>query len=140
VTHAALKIAVDKVSLPFTQALFLGILCNLLVCLAVWLSLGARTTTDRVLAVIFPVSGFVVAGLEHSVADMYFIPLALFIKEFAPADFWTKLGPLQSNLAGLDWPTFFASLVSVTIGNIIGGAVLVGAIYWFVFLRRRLGL
>jgi formate/nitrite transporter len=136
VARVALDIALAKVNLPFDQALFLGILCNVLVCLAVWLSLGARTTTDKVLAVLFPVSAFVVAGFEHSVANMYLIPLGLFIKHAAPATLWAQLGPGAADLAQLTWPAFLASLVPVTIGNIIGGAVLVGAVYWFVYLRR----
>ena len=84
VAAVALKIASDKTALPFDHALFLGILCNVLVCLAVWLSFGARTTTDKVLAVLFPVSAFVAAGFEHSVANMYFIPLGLFMKAWGP--------------------------------------------------------
>jgi len=137
VAKVALKIAADKVALPFDQALFLGILCNVLVCLAVWLSLGARTTTDKVFAILFPVSAFVVAGFEHSVANMYLVPLGLMIKHSAPADLWSQLGMSSADLDRLTWPAFFWSLVPVTIGNIIGGAVLVGAVYWFVYLRRR---
>ena len=87
VAKVAMKLAVDKVSLPFDEALFLGILCNILVCLAVWLAMGARTTTDKILAVIFPVSAFVVAGFEHSVANMYLIPMGLLIKYAGAAEF-----------------------------------------------------
>lgn len=137
VAAVALKIASDKTALPFTHALFLGILCNVLVCLAVWLSLGARTTTDKVLAVLFPVSAFVAAGFEHSVANMYFIPLGLFMKAWAPADMWTQLATSAAAYAGLTWPTFFLSLIPVTIGNIIGGGALVGGVYYFIYLRKR---
>jgi len=136
VAMVAMRIAVDKVSLPIDQALFLGILCNVLVCLAVWLSLGARTTTDKVLAILFPVSAFVVAGFEHSVANMYFIPLGLLIKHAAPAALLAQLATPPADLDLLTWPMFLSSLVPVTIGNIIGGAVLVGAVYWFVYLRH----
>ena len=94
VARVALGIAVDKINLPFDQALFPGILCNVLVCLAVWLSLGARTTTDKVLAMLFPVSAFVVAGFEHSVANMYLIPLALLIKVAGPSTLWAQLALL----------------------------------------------
>ena len=132
VAAVALKIASDKTALPFTHALFLGILCNVLVCLAVWLSLGARSTTDKVLAVLFPVSAFVAAGFEHSVANMYFIPLGLFIKAWGPAELSAAAG-----FSALTWMAFIASLVPVTIGNIIGGGGLVGAVYWFVYLRKR---
>jgi formate/nitrite transporter len=137
VASAALGIAVGKVVLPYAQALFLGILCNLLVCLAVWLSLGARTTSDKVLAVLFPVSAFVAAGFEHSVANMYFVPLGLFIKAAAPDAMWAEIAATPADFADLTWAGFWLSLIPVTIGNIIGGAVLVGAVYWLVYLRRR---
>jgi len=137
VAAVALALAHNKVTLRFDEALFLGTLCNVLVCLAVWLSFGARTTTDKVLAVIFPVSAFVVAGFEHSVANMYLIPLGLFIKAWGPAALWTKLNVSAAGYAALTWPAFFSSLIPVTIGNIIGGGGLVGAVYWFIYLRKR---
>ena len=134
VAAVALNLALNKVTLSFDQALFLGILCNVLVCLAVWLAFGARTTTDKVLAILFPVSAFVVAGFEHSVANMYLIPLGLFIKAWGPAALWTQVG---GNYEALTWGAFFVSLIPVTIGNIIGGGGLVGAVYWFIYLRKR---
>lgn len=137
VAEVALALARNKTALPFAQALFLGILCNVLVCLAVWLSYGARSTTDKVLAVLFPVSAFVVAGFEHSVANMYLIPLGLFIKAWAPTALWTEMGSAVADFDALTWPAFFVSLVPVTIGNIIGGGGLVGGVYWFVYLRKR---
>ena len=139
VAGVALKLALDKANEPFDHALFLGILCNVLVCLAVWLSLGARTTSDKVLAVLFPVSAFVVAGFEHSVANMYLIPLGLFVKAWGPAELWTQIGTNPGIYATLTWPAFFSSLVPVTIGNIVGGAGLVGGAYWFIYLRPRRG-
>lgn len=139
VAAVALRIGADKAALPMAEAFFLGILCNVLVCLAVWLSLGARTTTDKVLAVLFPVSAFVVAGFEHSVANMYLIPLALFIAAAEPVSVIAKAGLSPDALAALTWPAFATGLVPVTIGNIVGGAVLVGAVYWFVYLRGREG-
>lgn len=137
VAKVAITIAVDKVSLGFGRALFLGILCNVLVCLAVWLALGARTTTDKVLSVLFPVASFVAAGFEHSVANMYFVPLGLLMKHAAPAEIWTNVGRTPADLADLTVGSFLVSLVPVTIGNIIGGAVLVWGVYWFVYLRNR---
>jgi formate transporter len=137
VAAVVLKIAADKTALPFTHALFLGILCNVLVCLAVWLSLGARTTSDKVLAVLFPVSAFVAAGFEHSVANMYFVPLGLFVKDWGPPELLTQLGNGAAAYAGLTWPAFFLALIPVTIGNIIGGGALVGGVYWFIYLRKR---
>jgi len=137
VAAVAMRLAVDKIGMPFDQAFFLGILCNVLVCLAVWLAIGARSTSDKVLAVLFPVSAFVVAGFEHSVANMYIIPLGLFLKAWAPATLWTQMGSTAADFAALTWPAFFASLIPVTLGNIVGGSVLVGGVYWFVYLRPR---
>ena len=137
VAGVALNLALNKVTLSFDHAFFLGILCNVLVCLEVWLAFGARSTTDKVRAVLFPVSAFVVAGFEHSVANMYLIPLGLFIKAWAPAALWAEIGGDAANYAALTWPAFFVSLIPVTIGNIIGGGVLVGLVYWFIYLRPR---
>jgi formate/nitrite transporter len=137
VAKVALTLASDKVHLSFDRALFLGILCNVLVCLAVWLALGARTTADKIMAVFFPVSAFVVAGFEHSVANMYFVPLGLLIKLGAPAEVWAAIGATAADYDGLTVGRFILSLVPVTIGNIIGGSVLVGGVYWFVYLRPR---
>ncbi len=132
----ALNIANAKVSLGFTQAIFLGAFCNALVCLAVWLCMSARTTTDKILAIIFPITAFVAAGFEHSVANMYFIPVALFIKNFAAPEFWTQIGVSAADYANLTWQNFFVvNLIPVTIGNIIGGAFMVGLVYWFIYLR-----
>ncbi len=137
VASVALRLAVDKATLPFFEAFFLGILCNVLVCLAVWLSYGARSTSDKVLAVLFPVSAFVVAGFEHSLANMYIIPLGLLLKAWAPAALLAETGLTAADLVGLTWGAFVVSLVPVTLGNIVGGGVLVGGVYWFVYLRRR---
>jgi formate transporter len=132
----ALNIASGKLTYGFTQALVLGILCNALVCLAVWLAAGARSATDKILAIIFPITAFVAAGFEHSVANMYFIPIGLFIKGFAPASFWQSIGMTAADYSGLTWGNFLlASLLPVTIGNIIGGGVMVGLVYWFIYLR-----
>ncbi len=129
----ALTIANSKVHLGFLQAIALGILCNALVCLAVWMSYSARSTIDRIAAIIFPITAFVAAGFEHSVANMYFIPMGLFIKDF-DASFAAST---NLDLSGLTWGTFLVNnLLPVTIGNIIGGAVLVAAVYWSVYLRR----
>ena len=137
VATVALNLALDKTTLPFDRALFLGILCNVLVCLAVWLAIGARTTTDKILAVLFPISAFVAAGFEHSVANMYLIPLGLFIKSGASQSLWSAMATTPDAYAALTWPDFFVSLVPVTIGNMIGGGALVGGVYWFVYLRHR---
>jgi formate/nitrite transporter len=137
VGRVALGIARAKAELPFGQALFLGILCNVLVCLALWLSLAARTVTDKVMAIMLPIAAFVAAGFEHSVANMYFIPLAEMIVHGAPETFWSMTGLAPADYAAVGFPGLLHNLIPVTIGNIIGGGVLVGLVYWFVYLRRR---
>lgn len=130
----ALAIAAAKCSLGWWQAVALGMFCNALVCLAVWLAYSARSTADKVLAIIPPIAAFVASGFEHSVANMYFIPYGLFVK----ADH-AYVASLQhpADLANLTWGQFvWANLIPVTLGNIVGGALMVGAIYWFVYLRR----
>lgn len=138
VGQTALRIAEVKCSLDFLSAVALGILCNVLVCLAVWLCFSARSTTDKILSIIFPITAFVAAGFEHSVANMYFIPLGLFIKSSAMASFWTQAGMMPTDFAALTWRNFaIANLLPVTIGNIIGGALMVGLVYWFIYLRKQ---
>jgi formate/nitrite transporter len=133
----AMKLAAQKAALPLDQAFFLGILCNVLVCLAVWLSIGARSTTDKVVAVIFPISAFVAAGFEHSVANMYIMPLAWMIERFAPESFWENISASPAEFGSVTAYSIARNLVPVTAGNIIGGGVLVGLVYWFVYLRRH---
>lgn len=134
---AAFKIAVGKVNLEFWQALALGVLCNALVCMAIWLTYSARSTMDKIMAIIFPITAFVAAGFEHSVANMYFIPYTLLIKIFNP-DFVTAVADKVPGIESLTWSAFFLNnLVPVTIGNIIGGTILVASIYWTVFLRNK---
>jgi formate/nitrite transporter len=120
-------------------------MCNVLVCLAVWLCFGAHTTTDKILAILFPISAFVAAGFEHSVANMYFVPIGLLIKQFAVPSFWAadalaKADPVitAASFSRLTWTSFFLNnLIPVTLGNIVGGAVMVGLVYWFVYLRPK---
>lgn len=134
---AALNIANAKVNLTFVEALFLGIMCNALVCMAVWMCYSARTTTDKILAIIPPISCFVAAGFEHSIANMYFIPIGLFIKDFGSPKFFELIGKTAADFPNLTWGNFFvANLLPVTIGNIIGGAIMVGLVYWFVYNRK----
>lgn len=134
---AALNIANAKVNLGFVEALFLGIMCNALVCMAVWMTYSARTTSDKILAIIPPITCFVAAGFEHSIANMYFIPMGLFIKDFGSPAFFETIGKTAADYASLTWNNFvIANLLPVTIGNIIGGAVMVGLIYWFIYNRK----
>jgi formate transporter len=134
----ALGIANTKCGLEFVQAVALGIMCNALVCLAVWLCSSARSTTDKILAIIFPITAFVAAGFEHSVANMYFIPMGLLIKSYAGAGFWEAIGKTTADFGNLTWGAFFLkNLLPVTIGNIIGGVGFVGLVYWFIYLRPQ---
>ena len=120
VAETAIAIAEAKVALGFTEALFRGILCNVLVCLAVWLSFAAHDVPGKVLAIIFPISAFVALGFEHSVANMYLIPIAM----LAGAESVTAAG-------------FLANLIPVTLGNIVGGGGFVALVYWLIYLRRH---
>jgi formate/nitrite transporter len=134
----ALNIATAKTGIDFLPALCSGIMCNALVCLAVWLTYSARTTTDKILAIIPPITAFVAAGFEHSIANMYFIPIGLFIKNWGTPAFFDTIGKTAGDFSNLTWGKFFiANLLPVTIGNIIGGAVMVGAVYWYAYLRKN---
>jgi formate/nitrite transporter len=131
----ALRIANTKVNLDFEEAFFLGVLCNGLVCLAVWLTYSAPSNLDKAIAVLFPITAFVASGYEHSVANMYFIPLGLFLK--GEDALQTAGGMDATQLADLDVAHFLiANLLPVTAGNLVGGGLLVGAIYWFVYRRQ----
>jgi formate/nitrite transporter len=129
----ALKIAAAKTALPFGQALLLGVLCNALVCLAVWLCFSARSTSDKILSILFPITAFVAMGFEHSIANMYFIPMGLFLA--AEPSVVTASGLTSAQLAPLTWGGYVMNLIPVTIGNMIGGGVMVAAVYWFVYLK-----
>ena len=134
---AALTTAHAKTSLGLVPAFTLGIMCNALVCLAVWMCYGARTTVDRIVSVIPPITAFVMAGFEHCIANIYFIPIGLFIKAGAPEQFWTAIGKTAADFPTLTWENFFvANLIPVTAGNIVGGSVMVAAVYWFIYLRK----
>lgn len=119
VAATAARIAEAKVLIPPLEAFVRGVLCNALVCLAVWLSFAAHSVSGKILAIVFPISAFVALGFEHSIANMYFIPLGLFLD----AD-------------GVDVPGIVANLLPVTLGNIFGGGVFVALVYWLVYLRK----
>jgi formate/nitrite transporter len=127
----ALSIAAAKCSLSWDEAFVRGVFCNALVCLAVWMVFSARTTADKVLAVLFPITAFVAAGFEHSIANMYIVPFGLFLRsapEFACHS--------AMDLTPLTWGDFLVrNLLPVTLGNIVGGSVLVGLMYWFIYVR-----
>lgn len=133
----ALSIAEAKSGLEFGQAVALGIMCNALVCMAVWMCFGARSTTDKILAIVPPIAAFVAAGFEHSVANMYYIPHAMLIHAFGDPAFFTAIGRAPADFPNLTAANFLiGNLLPVTIGNIIGGSVMVGLIYWFIYLRK----
>ena len=126
---AMLSTANAKIQLTFVQAMVLGVLCNILVCLAVWMAASSRTTGGKVLAIVFPIAAFIAAGFEHSVANMYIIPVGLLIKTFDPA-FITSLG---LDMSSLTWVSFLArNLLPVTLGNILGGG-LISIFYALIF-------
>ncbi len=134
----ALRIAEAKGSVSFSEAIASGALANCLVCLAVWMTMSARTLVDKVVVIVPPVAAFVAAGFEHSVANMYFFPAALFQRAWAPDRFWSATDTPAGDFPHVSWQNFLVdNLIPVTIGNIIGGAVLVGLVYWFVYLRGR---
>lgn len=133
-----IKIAAGKVGLTFLQAVVLGILCNWLVCLAVWMCYGAKDMAGKLLAVFFPIWLFITSGFEHSVANMYYIPAGILAKSSSTfVEAALSLGVTPEKLDHLNWTTFFTrNLLPVTLGNIIGGAFFVGAVYWFVYLKK----
>ena len=132
-----LSTAQGKIGHTPLEAFALGIMCNVLVCLAIWLTYSARTTTDRILAIVPPVSCFVAAGFEHSIANMFFIPAAIAVRAVAPVSFWASIGSSAAAYSNVDPGGFVSNLVQVTLGNIVGGALLVATMYWLVYLRHE---
>jgi formate transporter len=117
VARTAVRIAMAKAELPWAQAFFRGVLCNVLVCMAVWMAMAGRSVTDKAVAIVFPITAFVAAGFEHSIANLYFFPLALL---------------LGAPLTGADMAH---NLLPVIAGNLVGGSVLVALVYWLIYLR-----
>lgn len=127
-----------KMHHTFIEAVCLGTLCNLMVCLAVWISYSGHTLTDKIMAMLLPIGMFVASGFEHSIANMFLIPLAIIIRDFAPDSFWTAIHSSADNFPALTVGNFItANLIPVTIGNIIGGGLLVGLTYWIIYLRNQ---
>ncbi|MFT6631199.1 MAG: formate transporter [Bacteriovoracaceae bacterium] len=128
-----LNIANIKVNLEFSTAFSRAILCNILVCLAIWVSMIAKSIPGKILGIVFPISGFVAIGYEHCVANMYFVPMGVAVKKWASPSFWnlTGLNPLEySNLEFCNFLT--QNLIPVTLGNLFGGVFFVGFLYWFI--------
>ncbi len=137
VGKTALLVATTKASLATVPLFFLAVLCNVLVCLAVWMSFGARSITDKILVIVPPISAFVAAGFEHSIANLYFLPYALAIKAWAGSEFWNAIGQDATAYAGLTITSALHNIVVATVGKLVGGSLMVGAVYWFVYLRNR---
>lgn len=134
-----IKTAVYKTSLPFHNAFFMGILCNWLVCLAVWMSFAAKDIAGKLLAIFFPIWLFVTSGFEHSIANMYYIPAGIIAKN---NPVWVEaakaLSVTSEQLINLNWGTLFIrNLIPVTLGNIIGGCIFVGIAYWLSYGYRE---
>lgn len=127
VAKTYLGIAQAKASLPFWTAFFRGVLCNVLVCMAVWMSFAGRSVTDKFFAIVLPISAFVAAGFEHSIANMYFFPMAFLLQ-------WTGT-PLPAGTLPIGVGDMLGNLFPVILGNIAGGSVLVALVYWQVYLR-----
>ncbi len=134
----ALNVAQHKIHHTFVEAVALGILCNLMVCLAAWMAFGGRTMTDKALIMILPVAMFVASGFEHSIANMFMIPVGIAIQTFAGPEFWQAIGADPAKYADLTIGHFIINnLIPVTIGNIIGGGGMIGLTYWFIFRRHH---
>lgn len=134
--NKVVAIAQAKVSLDWHEAFFRGILCNILVCLALWLCFAGRTVIDKVVAILFPITAFVALGFEHSVANMYFIPAGILVNNDVELLTLTLSAPLESlNVGTFLWH----NLIPVTLGNMLGGGLFVGLVYWFIYLRNDKG-
>lgn len=127
VGQAYLKIAAAKSTIPVSELFFRGVLCNVLVCMAVWMVLAGRTVVDKFAAIVLPISAFVAAGFEHSIANMYFFPLALLLKESGIA--------LPAGAEAITLWAMFRNLGPVILGNIAGGSVLVALVYYVIYIR-----
>jgi formate transporter len=121
VAATVIRIATAKAQLPFAEAFFRGVLCNVLVCMAAWMALAGRSVTDKAVAIVFPVTAFVAAGFEHSIANMYLMPLAML---------------LGAPLGAMDMAR---NLVPVIAGNLLGGSVLVALVYYVIYVRTGRG-
>ena len=135
----AINAAVGKCNIDFASAFILGIFCNVLVCIAVWVSYSSKDVAGKILAMYFPIWIFVVSGYEHCIANMYFVPMGIFASENEA--YVTKAVELyglnENKINSLTWSNFLIyNLIPVTLGNIVGGVVLVGAVYWLVYIRK----
>jgi formate transporter len=128
VGQAYVKIAAAKCAMPWQEAFLKGVLCNLLVCAAVWMAMAGRSVVDKAVAIVFPISAFVAAGFEHSIANMYLIPLGGLLQ----ASGTVVPGAVEITVAG-----YVGNLLPVILGNLVGGSVLVGLVYHLIYGRRE---
>lgn len=128
----AIQIAAAKTEISWMECFLRGVMCNALVCLAVWLCFSCRATVDKIMSILFPITAFVAMGFEHSIANLYFIPMGMLLSFLRPDLAMSLSSPPQSlHLAG-----FMNNLIPVTLGNIAGGTLMVGMVYWFIYLRH----
>lgn len=136
----AINAAYGKCTIEFGSAVIMGIFCNVLVCIAVWVSYSSKDVVGKIVAMFFPIWIFVVSGYEHCIANMYFIPMGIFSKNndaYVQAAM-SQYGLTADQISQVNWQNFFVTnLIPVTIGNIIGGVVLVGVVYWVVYLNKK---
>ncbi|HXF87014.1 MAG TPA: formate/nitrite transporter family protein [Xanthobacteraceae bacterium] len=137
VGKTALVVASMKAALPTIDLFFLAVLCNVLVCLAVWMSFGAQSAVDKVVVIVPPIAAFVAAGFEHSIANLYLLPYGLAIKSWAGPEFWAAIGQTAVAYSDLTAANAVHNIIVSTVGNLIGGSLMVGAVYWFIYLRGR---
>lgn len=138
VRDAVIATAEMKASLPFGAALLRGVLCNFLVCIAVWMSQVGESAAEKFIGLYGPIFVFVLCGFEHSIANMFMIPMGIVIRNFASPEFWTAIGSTPESFSHLTVMNFITdNLIPVTIGNIIGGGLLVGLTYWVIYLREN---
>jgi formate/nitrite transporter len=137
VGKTALAIASTKAALPAVQVFFRAILCNVLVCLGVWMSFGGRSLSDKVMVIVPPATAFVAAGFEHCIANLYFMSYGLAIKTWAGTTFWAGIDQNATDYPALTIGNAIHNIVVATIGNLVGGGLMVGVVYWLAYLRRR---
>ena len=131
VGSTAMTVAAGKIAQPAEALFFKGIMCNFLVCLAVWISFSARTLVDKFVAVLFPITAFVACGFEHCIANMFFLPLGILLS----ATGFEYLGSADISVITAGGALYNLGLV--TVGNIIGGLVMVGIVYWFIYGKKE---
>ncbi len=128
VGRTAIRLAAYKAALPFWTAFFKGVLCNMLVCLGLWVAMAGRSVTDKILAMVFPISAFVACGYEHCIANIYIIPLGILLANWGSP-------PPGTDVSVLGWAGLLDNLLPVTLGNIVGGSVLVALVYYSIYRK-----